>query len=270
MSEPRPATSSPRQAVVTVVYGTHAERLDYTFSSFAQNPHLELHAFVLGDRLPVNQVPGIRYHLRAPDPAFSHPMRDADYRRWVFIDELGVDYALVVDGCDVLCLQPLPEIPALLRGCWLAACVEHQASRRICGGLYTANFLNAGVTFWDVKASQPLREEVVRRGRLRFRSLEDDQTALNEVVHTRYFEYLAILPCQYNFRALLKARYPGWPTVNSLDSVKIYHSYLGIENAKRMAPFRKYAELPDLEADPGPLNRIQQFFRRLRERLRRW
>lgn len=263
-----PSHSNPiRQAVVTVVYGTHTERLDYTFSSFAVNRHCELHAVIIGDRLPTNQVAGIRYHLRAPDPSFSHPMRDADYRRWLFIDELGVDYALVIDGCDVLCLQSLPDIPSLLRGCWLAACVEHSANRWLRHRIYTANFLNAGVTFWDVRASRPLREDVVRLGRRRFRFLEDDQTALNEVVHTRYFERLAILPCQYNYRALLNVRYPRWPTVKSLDGVKIYHSYLGIENAKRLGPFRQDAELGELEEDFGRISRPRQWFRRLSERF---
>jgi len=263
----QPAQHHPREAVVTVVYGTHAERLDYTFSSFAQNPHLELHAFVLADRLPRNQVPGIRYHLRAPDPAFSHPMRDADYRRWVFLDELEADYALVVDGLDVLCLQPLPRIPDLLRGYWLGACVEHAGNRMLRGHLYTANFLNAGVTFWDVRKSISLRKEIVQIGRRRFRNLQDDQITLNELVHTRYFENLIILPCQYNYRALLKRRYPGWPTVSSLDSVKIYHSYLGIENAKRHQPFLPYIQLPELQADKKHISALLRWLRRINERI---
>jgi hypothetical protein len=258
---------SKRQVAMTVVYGAHAERLDRTFTSFVQNAFLELHAFVLGDRLPQRQVPGIRYHLRAPDPRFSHPMRDADFRRWEFLDDLDAAYALVVDGCDALCLQPLPEIPALLRGGWLAAAVEHHGGRRLGGGLYTSNFINAGVTFWDVAASRPLRAEVLARGRRRFRNLIDDQLCLNEVVHARYPERLALLPCQYNFRAYLDRRQPGWPTVSTLDGVVIYHNTYGIEAAKRRMPFKPRADLPPLEPDSGPLSAAQQRWRRWRQRL---
>src|SRR5579862_8593532 len=117
--------SATKQAVLTVAFGNFADRLDRTFTSFAQNPFLELHAFIVGDRLPEKRIPGITYHLRPPDPAFSHPLRDAVYRRWLFIDDLDVEYALVVDNQDVLCLQPIPEIPVLLRGAAFGASVEH-------------------------------------------------------------------------------------------------------------------------------------------------
>ena len=35
---------------------THAERLDETFTSFAINPFLELHAFILGEALPARRA----------------------------------------------------------------------------------------------------------------------------------------------------------------------------------------------------------------------
>jgi hypothetical protein len=262
-----PASAGGRQAVVTVVYGAHAERLDYTFTSFAQNPHLELHAFILGDHLPVNQVAGIQYHLRTPDPSFSHPMRDADYRRWLFIDELDVDYALVVDGCDVLCLQPLPAIPELLRGAWFAGCVEHDGGRCLGRRVYTSNFLNAGVTFWNVKASLGLRREVERRGRTRYRNLVDDQLALNEVIHTQFSDQVIILPCHYNYRGSLGARPRGWARTPHLDGIRIYHNRHWIEAARKLVPVRSRAELEPLPADVGPLNLWQQRWRRF---LTRW
>ncbi len=262
-----PAPAGGRQAVLTVVYGTHAERLDFTFASFAQNPHLELHAFVLGDRLPARQVPGIRYHLRAPDPAFSHPMRDADFRRWLFLDELEVDYALVVDGGDVLCLQPLPPLPDLLRGACLAGCVEHKGGRHLGGGAYTTNYLNAGVTFWNVPASRELRRQVIERGRTRFRNLVDDQLALNEVIHARFFDQVTILPCHYNYRASLGPRPRGWARTSSLDGIRIYHNRHWIEAARRLRPVPPCAELSPLAPDPGPLRPWQQRWRRF---LTRW
>lgn len=267
--EPAPATSRPRQAVVTVVYGTHTERLDHTFRSFACNEHLELHAFILGEQLPRNQVPGIRYHLRAPDPAFSHPMRDADFRRWRLIEELEVDYALVVDGMDVLCLQRLPALPELLRGACFAGCVEHGGGRHLGGGLYTSNFLNAGVTFWDVQASTELRREVEARGRSCYRNLVDDQLALNEVIHTRYFDRVTLLPCQYNYRGSLGPRPANWPRTPHLDGVRIYHNAHWIAEAKGLLPVRSHAELPPLNPDAGTLGPSRQRWRRLLTRWRR-
>src|SRR4051812_25085932 len=101
--------AAPRQIVATFATGPFAEQLDQTFTSFAQNKFLELHAFVIGERLPERQLPGITYHLFKPDPAFMDPMRDAYYRRLVFLDSLGAEFALIVDNSDVLCMQPLPE-----------------------------------------------------------------------------------------------------------------------------------------------------------------
>jgi len=256
-----------RQAVVTVASGPPAERLDRTFTSFAQNPFLELHAFVIGDRLPARQLPGIQYHLERPDLAFSHPMRDLYYRRFLFIDQLGVDYALVVDNSDVLCLRPLPEIPVLLRGASLGACVEHAGSRYLAGQGYTSNYFNAGVTFWDVQASRPMREAIVARGRARFRSIED-QLTLNEVVHTQFYDQVVILPCQYNYRVhLAPVRRRHWATVTHLDGVMIYHCAVCVEAAKRLVPGAARAVLPELEPDPAPLTPWQQFWRRVRHRF---
>ena len=259
--------SAPRQAVVTVASGNHAERLDRTFTSFARNPFLELHAFVIGDRLPERRLPGIQYHLEAPDPSFSHPMRDLYYRRFLFIDQLGVDYALIVDNGDVLCLRAIPELPSLLRGAALGACVEHAGSRYLAGQGFTSNYFNAGVTFWNLPASRRMREEIVARGRSRFRSVED-QLTLNEVVNTRYPLDVTILPCQFNYRALLApAKYRGWPTVTHLDGVYIYHCAPSVDAAKQMPSNQAPAELPALPPDPGPLTPRQQFWRKVRSRL---
>lgn len=256
-----------RQAVVTVASGSHAEHLDRTFTSFARNPFLELHAFVIGDRLPARQLPGIHYHLEAPDPGFSHPMRDLYYRRFLFVDTLGVDYALIVDNSDVLCLRSLPELPALLRGAALGVCVEHAGARYLAGQGYTSNYFNAGVTFWNLETSRAMRQEIVARGRARFRSVED-QLTLNEVVNTRYFHDVLILPCQYNYRALLApATYRGWPTVTHLDGVIIYHCAPSVAAAKALPPNAAHAVLADLPPDPGPLTPRQQFWRKVRSRF---
>jgi hypothetical protein len=260
-----------RQAAVTVASGRHAERLDETFTSFAASVGLEMHAVVLGERLPDRQVPGVRYHLEAPDSGFGDPMRDLYYRRLLFLDGLGVDYAVLVDNSDVLCMQPLPEIPALLRGAVLGACVEHGGSRYLEGQGYTSCYFNAGVTFWDVRASRGLREEVVARGRQRYRGIED-QLTLNEVVHTRYCDRIVILPSQYNFRACLAPfRLRGWPTVAHLDGVRIYHNTHCVAAAKRLLPVRPMAELKPLPMDTGPLTRWERFRRRFEVRFgRHW
>jgi len=257
-----------RQAAVTVAFGDFADRLDRTFTSFAQNPFLELHAFIIGDKLPEKRTSGITNHLRPPDPAFSHPLRDAVYRRWLFIDDLDVEYAVVVDNQDVLCLQPIPEIPTLLRGAAFGASVEHSGGRYLPGQGYTSSYINCGVTFWHVPSSRKMREETVARGRAYFRNI-DDQRSINEVIQTRYYDQMALLPCQYNYRAFLAPRHSArWPTVTHLDGVKIYHNSACIEAAKKMLPVKPVADLPDFPVDPAPLTPKQQFRRRLSERLK--
>jgi len=259
--------SRPRQAAVTVASGTHAEILDKTFTSFAQNPFLELHAFIIGDRLPAKQLPGIQYHLEPPDPSYFHPLRELYYRRMLFLDKLDLEYAVLVDNHDVLCLQPIPELPALLRGAALGACVEHAGGRYLAGQGYTSAYLNAGVTFWHIPSSRKLREDYAARGRARFRSVED-QLSLNEVVHTRYYDDLVILPSQYNYRACLApVRFRHWPTVTHLDGVRIYHNVYCLEAARRLLPVRPRAVLPDLPPDLGPISPLRQFWRKVRLRL---
>ncbi len=254
-----------KQVAVTVASGPPAEKLDYTFTSFAQNPFLELHAFIVDTRLPERRLPGVTYHLKAPDPAFSHPMRDLYYRRWSFLDELDAEFALVVDNGDVLCLQPMPEIPALLRGAAVAAAVEHEGGRYLAGQKYVSCYLNAGVTFWDVPASREIRRQIVARGRARFRSVED-QLTLNEVLHTLYWDQLVILPSQFNYRADLDHGRRGWPVVDSLDGVVIYHNPFGIATAKELRPVKPRAVLSELEADTRPLTRREQFWRQMAHR----
>lgn len=259
--------NKPRQAVVTVASGPYAERLDQTFTSFAQNPFLEMHAFVIGDRLPERQLPGITYHLEKPDPSFQHPMRDLYYRRFLFIEQVGADYVLLVDNSDVLCMQSLPELPILMRDAAFAACVEHNGGQPLAGQGYTSSYLNAGVTYWNVKSSKKIREEIVRRGRARFRSVED-QLTLNEVVHTLYYDQMLILPCQYGYRACLApTKIRGWPTVPHLDGVKVYHNSHCIAAAKAIIPVAAKAALPELEPDLHPLTPVEKFLRRLRNRF---
>jgi hypothetical protein len=265
-----PATAGPptTQAVVTVATGPFAEKLDYTFSSFLKNPFLSLHAFIIGEALPARQVPGVVYHLEKSDPGFSHEMREAYYRRFLFIDQLEEKYALIVDNSDVLCLQPIPELPALLRGASFAGCVEHAGSRYLAGQGYTSQYINCGVTLWDTAKSGRMRREIVERGRSRFRSV-DDQLTLNEVMHTRYYDEMIILPCQYNFRAHYKFRQRGWPTVESLDGVKIYHNAASMAEARKLTGVRRLAELPPLEPDAGPLTPWEQFKRKIEWRLQK-
>jgi hypothetical protein len=256
-----------RQIVATVATGPFAERLDSTFTSFAQNKFLELHAFIIGERLPVRQVPGIQYHLFPPDPSLMHEMRDAYYRRLIFLDQIEAEYALLVDNSDVLCLQPMPELPQLLRGAAFAACAEHAGSRYIAGQGWTGCYLNAGVTFWNIPASRAMREEIVARGRARFRSVED-QLTLNEVVQTRYYDQFIVLPNQYNFRAHYKIRRRGWPSVDSLDGVVIYHNSYCVQEAKKLIPVSRFAELETLPPDHRLLTEREKFWRKLQLRLR--
>jgi hypothetical protein len=260
-----------RSAVVTVAFGHSTEHLDYTFLSFAEkNPGLPLHAFILGDCLPKQRLPQIEYHLRTPVPDFSHPLREVYFRRMLLIDELDVDYALVVDSYDVLCLQTLPPFEELLGNCALAGCVEHMGARYVMGQGYTANFLNCGVIFWNVAASREIRGEIVERGKTRFRTVADDQFALNEVIQTKYYDRLRILPCQFNYRSYLNRKQRSWPTVRHLDGVLIYHNATCMEEARRLPVVRPKALLPELIWDDKPLTGKEQFWRRARQRLVPW
>lgn len=260
-------TKPGRMAAVTVATGPHAEKLDKTFTSFAQNPFLELHAFIIGDRLPERRLPGITYHLEAPDPSYQLEMREIYYRRFLFLDRLDAEYAVVMDNHDVLCMQPIPPLDRLLRGASVGACVEHDGGKYIAGQEYTSSYVNAGVTFWNIRASRQIREDVAARGRARFRSIED-QLTLNEVIHTKYYDEMILLPCQYNYRpCLAPTKVRNWPTVSHLDGVRIYHNVYSLEAARKLMPTRPRADLPELERDPGPLNPKQMFLRRLRHRF---
>ena len=258
---------SPRSAVVTLAMGRAVEHLDYTFSSFARNQGVELHAFILGERLPERRLPEISYHLLPPVPDYSDPLREVYYRRMEVLDDLGVDYALTVDCYDVLCLQTLPPLAQLLGTAHAAACVEHLGCRYVMGQGYTANFLNGGVFFWDVPRSRDIRQEIMTRGKSHFRTVADDQYCINEVIQTKYFDRLRILPCQYNYRAYLKKQQRGWPTVQHLDGVKVYHNAACMDEAKKLPPVKPQADLPALSHDGGPLSPRDQMWRKLRLRF---
>jgi len=263
-----------RSAVVTLAMGQAVENLDYTFSSFAQCPNVELHAFILEEQLPKRRIPSIQYHLLAPSPDFSHPLREVYFRRLEVLDELGADYALTVDCLDVLCLWPLPPFEQLLGNADVAACVEHQGGRYVLGQGYTSSFLNGGVFLWNVPRSRDIRAEIVARGRNHFRTLADDQLCLNEIIQTKYFDRLRILPCQYNYRAYLKGACPrekrGWPIVEHLDGVMIYHNGTCLPAVKKLPPFKPRATLPPLPVDGRPLTPREQFWRRLRNKFKPW
>jgi hypothetical protein len=261
--------SRERSAVVTLAMGRAVEHLDYTFTSFAQNPGVELHAYILGARLPERRLPEINYHLLSPVPDYSDPLREVYYRRMEVLDELGAEYALTVDCYDVLNLQPLPRFEELLGGAHVAACVEHLGCRYVLGQGYTANFLNGGVFLWNVPRSRDIRQEILARGKSHFRTVADDQHCINEVIQTKHFDRLRILPCQYNYRAYLKKKQRGWPTVQHLDGVKIYHNAACMEEARKLLPVKAKAELPPLPDDGGPLSPRQQVWRKLRLRLNR-
>jgi len=255
---------------MTVASGGHAERLDQTFLSFSRNPGLHLHAFIIGTELPKKRLSEITYHLKEPDPAFGDPMRDLYYRRWLFVDDLSEDYVCVVDNSDVLCLQNLPAFDRLLQGRAIAGCSEHPASRYIAGQGFTTNYINCGVLFFDRAGSRAIREEVVARGRARFRSVED-QLTFNEVVQTCHYDELALLPCQYNFRAHYRFHEPKWPTVETLDGVKIYHNAASMAEARKTGSFAALAALPEFVADQKPLTKFQKILRKvLLRRERHW
>ena len=257
---------APRQIVATVATGPFAERLDKTFTTFASNAFLELHAFIIGDRLPERRIDGITYHLFKPDSGFMDPMREAYYRRLLFLDEVGAEFALLVDNSDVIAMQPLPELPQILRGAAFAGVPEHAGSRYLAGQGWTSCYFNAGVTFWNVPASRPMRADIVKRGRTRFRSVED-QLTLNEVIQTLYYRDVIVLPSQFNFRAHYKLRRRGWPTVDNLDGVIIYHNAPCVLEVKKLIPVKPLATLPELVADTGPLSNSQKFWRKMRLRL---
>ncbi len=254
--------SSPRSAIVTVAFGRSTEQLDYTFTSFAINEGVPLHAFIIGKELPTRRLDGITYHLVEPSGEFSRPLREIYFRRLELIDRLEVDYALVVDSYDVLCLQRLPVFERILGGSDVAACVEHMGARYVIGQGYTANFLNGGVFFWNVPGSRDIRKEIVDRGRSHFRIVADDQHCINEVIQTKYYDRLRILPCQYNYRAYLNKRQRGWPTVTHLDGVLVYHNGPCIDEARRLSNQPK-AELPVLKQDHGALTQEDQLWRAL-------
>ncbi len=241
-----------------------------TFASFASRIDAELHAFILGSKLPSNQLDGVIYHLIEPDNTFGHPYREVCYRRWEYIDQLDAEYALVVDGNDVLCMQDIPPLESLLRGAAMAACVEHQGGRYIDGQGYTGAYLNGGVTFWNIKKSKEMRQAICKRGRSRYRTLfGDNQMSLNDVVHTRYFDDLTILPSQYNYRAFLNQKQRGWPTVEHLDGIVIYHNGACIEDAKQLKPVQERATLPPMQYEAPPNTPYSRFLRRVRNKFRK-
>jgi hypothetical protein len=260
-----------RSAIVTVAFGPPTERLDYTFSSFAMNQDVPLHAFIVAKALPQRRLPNIQYHLVEPTPDFSHPLREIYFRRLELIDQLDVDYALVVDSYDVLCLQKLPPLGQLLGDADVAACVEMHGTRYILGQGCTNTFLNGGVFFWNVPRSRDMRTEIVARGRAHFRTVADDQHCINEVIHTKHYQRLRILPDQYNLRCFLKpAKQRGFPSVDTLDGVMIYHNSICIDAVKKLPPVKPRATLPDLVPDGHPLTPSEQFWRRVRNRLKPW
>ncbi len=266
-----------RQAIVTTVFGSGAEQLGRTFGTFSQNPETELHAFVFGSALPATRHSEIHYHLVEPDADFVSVRRDALFRRWLLPDSLGAEFVLVVDGTDVICIRPLPSFDSLLRGASLAAATEWGPPVPILGQGYTSTYINAGVTFWHLPSSRAMREEIVARGRRHYRGPFDDQTALNEVMLTSYFERVTILPSQFNWRGFYKRNYRTWrdgyrrwPRVDSLDGVYLYHNQRCLEDVQaaiQAAPPRSKADLPTLPADQRPLSRWTMFCRRL---LHRW
>ena len=268
---------SKRQVIVTTVFGSGAEVLDPTFTSFTCNPDTELHAFVFGSVLPSKPHPQIHYHLVPPDDRFVSVRRNALFRRWLLPDLLDAEFALVVDGTDVLCLRPLPLFDAILRGASFAAATEWGGPVRILGQGYTSTYLNAGITFWHLPSSREMRSQIVERGQKHYRGPFDDQTALNEVMLTRHFEQTVILSSQFNWRAFYRKSgrgwhngWRGWPRVDSLDGVYLYHNQhclAEVARAVQLRPPATGAFLPDLPSDRQPLSASALFWRRL---LHRW
>jgi hypothetical protein len=266
-----------RQVIITTVFGPKAETIAKTFASFLKVPEAELHVFVYNAQLPQNRHPRLQYHLVEHDAAFTSIRRDALFRRWTLPDQLDAEYVLVVDGTDAICVQPPPSFSDLLRGASIAAATEWVPPMRILGQGFTSTYLNAGVTFWHMPTSTKIRHEIASRGRAHYRGPFDDQTVLNEVVHTSYFRQLTILPSQFNWRALYRKNFRSWhhhfrnwPRVDSLDGVYIYHNQhcvdevLAAIESKESAP---YASLPTLAVDARPLPPLTLFWRRL---VHRW
>lgn len=264
------------QVIATTVFGPVAETIERTFGSFLGVPETELHVFVYNPELPRHRHPRMTYHLVKPDSRFVSVRRDALFRRWTLPDQLDAEYALIVDGTDAIRIQPLPPFEQLLRGAKLAMAGEWRPPARILGQGFTGIFLNAGVSFWNLPASRAIREEVVDRGRAHYRGPFDDQTALNEVVQTSYFDQLHILPPQYNWRALYRKNFRSWhhnfrnwPRVDSLDGVVIYHNQhcvdLVLADLQKSRPAAR-AALPGLAVDQHPLSPATRFWRRLAHR----
>jgi len=89
----------------------------------------------------------------------------------------------------------------------------------------------------------------------------------NEVVQTRYYDQFIILPCQYNFRAHFRHKRRGWPAVDSLDGVKIYHNAYSMSEAEKLERVNVLADLAPLQADDGPLSDWEKFLRKIQLRL---
>jgi hypothetical protein len=266
-----------KQVITTTLFGGAAENLGSTFATFAKVPNAELHAFVYGNALPRNRLPNIHYHLVKHDPGFVSIRRDALFQRWLWPETLGAEFAMVVDGTDAVCLQPLPPFSELLRGNCVAGASEWGGPIRIPGQGFTSTYLNAGVTFWNLPRSTKMRREIIARGRARYRGPFDDQMALNEVIQTSYFDQLTVLPSQYNWRAFYRRNstrswhnlFRAWPRVDSLDGICIYHNHHCCEQVAQDAqinPPAQFAQLPSLPLDKHPLSDRTLFWRRLAQR----
>ncbi len=266
-----------RQVIITTVFGPKAESIAKTFATFTKVPNAQLHVFVYNPGLPRNRHPQIAYHLVTPEPALVSVRRDALFRRWILPDGLDADYALVVDGTDAICIHPLPPFRDLLRGASVAGAPEWGPPVRVLGQGFTSTYINGGVTFWDLKASAGIRQQIVLRGRQCYRGPFDDQTTLNEVVNTSFFDQLTVLPPQFNWRALYKKNFRSWhhnfrnwPRVDSLDGVQIYHNQHCVDEVLAAIANRKpepKASLPELPADTHPLSNFELLKRRLAHRL---
>lgn len=265
-----------RQVIVTTVFGSGANQLEKTFTSFRRIPETELHVFIYGDELPTRQLPGLHYHLVEADPRYLSVRRDALFRRWVWPDQLDAEFALVVDGTDVICLQDLPRFEKILRGAKVAAATEWGKPVKIRGQDYTSTYINAGITFWNLPASKAIRQEIARRGNAEYRGEYDDQTVINEVLHTKHFDDLIILPSQYNWRASYrKNQRVGippvrfWPRRDCLDGVYLYHNAGCLDEVLRdiavKAPLPR-AALPEPTPDVHPLSDGQKLRRKLEHR----